>query len=415
MRRFIGMAQAFMILFQCLFLNVEQDVEQHLWSKRLVVGEVLDVQFVETLQCTIVGERALVFGHLLPCCTDFGNPAVVDRRDKCLDHWCHCVTQQCLSLVPFGLCVLEYFDFELLHLLDELSPQCVVRQLIESLKVWLVDGRSPQGKTVSLSEHFYDLVPDDSAFTRKMSASNRFRILFQAVLKIILRLFVPELKSKIPQQPQKLRHVLVQILFIFPRRNIIRNEYVLAQSANKVQLLNGTLNNRTHRVENKVSRDQAAQSKEFYVSLCILWEGLRAFGVEKEQVALVLIAVEWPGPHPDALSALFGFVGHFEALAWEVEHPVEQRWLADTILADKRNKANWQVALSDNVKRLGVDFDFFGRFMEPNQLNGKTLFLVLLLILIRTFGALHLREIGFRVLKLLLEVFVFVHFVWVLG
>jgi hypothetical protein len=80
------MAQAFMILFQCLFLNVEQDVEQHLWSKRLVVGEVLDVQFVETLQCTIVGERALVFGHLLPCCTDFGNPAVVDRRDKCLDH-----------------------------------------------------------------------------------------------------------------------------------------------------------------------------------------------------------------------------------------------------------------------------------------------------------------------------------------
>ena len=248
-----------------------------------------------------------------------------------------------------------------------------------------------------------------------MPASNRFRILFQAVLKIILRLFVPKLKGKIPQQPQKLRHVLVQIFFIFPRRNIIWNEYVLAERTDKVQLLNWTLNNRTHGVKNKVSRYQAAQSKKFYVSLCILWEGLRAFGVEKEQVALVLIAVEWPRPHPDALGALFGFVRHFEALAWEVEHPVEQRRLADTILADKRNKPNWQIALSDNVKRLGVDFDFFCQFMEPNQLNRKTLFLVLLLIVIRTFWALHLREIGFGVLKLLLEVFVFVHFVWILG
>jgi hypothetical protein len=80
------MAQAFMILFKCLFLNVEEDVKKHLWSKRLVLGKVLDVKFVETLQCTIVGKRALVFSHLLPCCTDFGNPTVVDCRDKCLDH-----------------------------------------------------------------------------------------------------------------------------------------------------------------------------------------------------------------------------------------------------------------------------------------------------------------------------------------
>ena len=103
-----------------------------------------------------------------------------------------------------------------------------------------------------------------------MPASNRFRVLLQTILKVIPRLFVPKLKGKIPQQPQKLRHVLVQIFFIFSGRNIVRNEYVLTQSADKIQLLNGTLNNRPHRVENHVSRYQAAQGEEFDVSLRIL-------------------------------------------------------------------------------------------------------------------------------------------------
>ncbi len=151
-------------------------------------------------------------------------------------------------------------------------------------------------------------------------------------------MFVAELKSEVSEQPQELGHVLVQVFLVLSWRDIVGDENIFAENADEVQLLDGTLDDWTDGVENEVSGDETAESEEFDVGLGLFWEGLGALSVEEKQVTLVLVAVERPGPHPNAFGTLFGFIGDFEALTWEVEESVQKRRLADTILADQSDK-----------------------------------------------------------------------------
>jgi hypothetical protein len=43
--------------------------------------------------------------------------------------------------------------------------------------------------------------------------------------------------------------------------------------------------------------------------------GKGALQISEKKVILVVVAVEGPGPHPNAFGPLFGFIGDFEALA----------------------------------------------------------------------------------------------------
>ncbi len=59
---------------------------KHLRRERLVFGEILGVQLVETLQGAIVGERSLVLGDLLPGGSDLWHTAFVYGVHEGLDH-----------------------------------------------------------------------------------------------------------------------------------------------------------------------------------------------------------------------------------------------------------------------------------------------------------------------------------------
>lgn len=94
----------------------------------------------------------------------------------------------------------------------------------------------------------------------------------------------------------------------------------------------------------------------------------------------MLVAVEGLRPHPDPFGALFGLVRHLEPLSRQPEQPVHQRRLTDSVLAYERYETDREVALCDEIKRFGVDFDFSGLVVELDQLDGVPVFGVVVVV-----------------------------------
>lgn len=94
----------------------------------------------------------------------------------------------------------------------------------------------------------------------------------------------------------------------------------------------------------------------------------------------MFVAVEGLRPHPDPFGALFGLVRHLEPLSGQPEQPIHQRRLTDSVLAYERYEPDREVALCDEIKRFGVDFNLFGLVVELDQLDGVPVFGVVVVV-----------------------------------
>lgn len=197
---------------KCLSLHLREGV-----IDLFILGLLVWKLFVKNLLVFVdglgVGIKALIFCDLLPSCLYVWDLAAVEGLDVGLYHWCHTIAIDRFAFIYLWTSISHNFFTKFIDTFGKLWPKTKIRQLVQSLQLFLIINRPNQRKTPPIREVIHNWSLD---LPRLLTSLPNSILIIQTILKILWwrylsTPFILNFQHKIPQQPEKFRHILMQL------------------------------------------------------------------------------------------------------------------------------------------------------------------------------------------------------------
>lgn len=288
-------------LLQRLLLQPVQNAIDLLPLRR-VVRKLFPEDLLVLLHRSVEGRRPLIFRYLLPGRFYVRNCLRIECLHVGLDDGGDGRASHDLPFEGLGGRSAQYLVPQLVDPLDELFPQRMVGNTVESLQVALVSDWPHQSEAFPVLK----IVDDGLLDLFGILVSGRF--VGETVLEVLsgsdlAPLLVFNLQREVSQHPHEPGHVAVQVLLVLSLAEGGVRPDLLGKGSDHLQLTDGAFVDGADGIVDKVGGYQQSQREYLGIVLDVLFQTVNALGIQEEDVAVLSSVEARLRPHPNSLGA----------------------------------------------------------------------------------------------------------------